>query len=234
MTDDTTSPRLYIQATLASGGAFPLPESQAHYARNVMRLGAGDSLRLFNGHNGEWRGDIVSSDKKAVIVKLAAQLRPQPATPPATHLIFAPIKKTQMEWMIEKAVELGATDFHPVLTQHTDMRHLNEDRLRTQIIEAAEQCERLDIPALHPLVTLDKKLQSWTGPKIFAALERAAAPALAAPVTGDIAFLIGPEGGFSTREKEMIAAHSSVSPVSLGTLILRAETAALKMLALRG
>lgn len=138
-----------------------------------------------------------------------------------------------MDWLIEKAVELGATDFHPVLTQNTETRKINEERMQKQIFEAAEQCERLEIPALHPLETLELFLQNWPeNVPVLACLERFDAPPLSNGMSKhtDICLLIGPEGGFTSEEKEKIS--EKAVPVSLGETILRCETAAIKALIL--
>ncbi len=227
--DLSKAPRLYVSADLRAGASVVLPEPQAHYLKNVMRAEAGDDVRLFNGRDGEWHGVIDTLDKKKAILALQSQIRPQPPARRAVHLLFAPIKKARMEWLIEKSVELGATDLHPVITNHTEVRDINAERTRAQIVEAAEQCERLDIPQLHDIISLRAKLGSWPQDiPVLIGLERADAPALknALPATGPLAFLIGPEGGFSAEEREYPANLPFLKPVSLGPDILRAETAA--------
>jgi 16S rRNA (uracil1498-N3)-methyltransferase len=158
----------------------------------------------------------------------------QPTTKRAVHLLFAPIKKHRQDWLIEKAVELGVTDFHPVLTQNTEVRKLNESRLTQQILEAAEQCERFDIPQLHELKKLDKVISSWSGAlPLFACIERFDTKPLQAvvpPQRENVALLIGPEGGFTETEKDAIAKHATA--VGLGDTILRCETAVVKALVL--
>lgn len=234
MTNDLSkSPRLYVSADLTSGASVVLPDTQAHYLKNVMRADLGSSIRLFNGRDGEWRATIELIDKKKAVLALQTQTRQQPAPRRAVHLIFAPIKKARMEWLIEKAVELGATDLHPVITNHTEVREINAERTRAQIIEAAEQCERLDIPALHDITPLKSKLGGWNqNIPVYMGLERADAPVLqsALPKTGPVAFLIGPEGGWSMEEREFPGNLPFLKPVSLGPDILRAETAAVCVL----
>lgn len=227
--DLSKSPRLYVNADLRPGASVLLPGDQAHYLKNVMRAAAGSSVRLFNGRDGEWHGVIDTLDKKKAELSLQSQTREQPAQRRLVHLLFAPIKKTRMEWLIEKAVELGATDLHPVLTNHTEVRDINHERTQAQIVEAAEQCERLDIPRLHGIRPLKNLLGDW--PKdtpVMIGLERADAPMLdeILPATGPLAFLIGPEGGFSAEEKSWPESLPVLKPVSLGPDILRAETAA--------
>lgn len=227
--DLSKSPRLYVSADCAAGASVVLPDNQAHYLKNVMRADIGASVRLFNGRDGEWHAHVEQIDKKKAVLTLQRQTRKQPAPRRFVHLLFAPIKKARMEWLIEKAVELGATDLHPVITHHTEVRDLNVMRTRAQIIEAAEQCERLDIPTLHDITALKAKLGSWPQDMpVLIGLERADAPALrdALPENGPLAFLIGPEGGWSAEERAFPENLPFLKPVSLGPDILRAETAA--------
>lgn len=230
MTDDLSkAPRLYVTPDLSAGASIVLPDAQAHYLKNVMRSETGDDVRLFNGRDGEWHGRIEALDKKKAVLTLVSQTRPQPETRRAVHLLFAPIKKARLEWLIEKAVELGATDLHPIITNHTEVRDINAERTRAQIIEAAEQCERLDIPQLHDIMSLKSKLAAWpTDIPLLVGLERADAPPLknALPAVGPLAFLIGPEGGLSAEEREYPGNLPFLKPVSLGSDILRTETAA--------
>jgi 16S rRNA (uracil1498-N3)-methyltransferase len=225
-------PRIYIDTGLAKGQDIILPEATHHYLRNVMRLEPGAQIRAFNGWDGEYLGRLVILDKRRAILTLEKQLRLQPAPARKIHLLFAPIKKERMDWLVEKAVELGATDLHPVLTQNTDIRKINEERMAAQIIEAAEQCERLDLPKLHPSQELSKKMAGWNVP-LLAAIERFGAKTLSSIKTdADISLLIGPSGGFTAEEKDRIAAQPFVTPVSLGENVLRSETAAAAALAI--
>ncbi|HEY8191628.1 MAG TPA: 16S rRNA (uracil(1498)-N(3))-methyltransferase [Alphaproteobacteria bacterium] len=219
-------PRLYVESGLSAGGIITLPQEQAHYLRNVLRIGAGGRVRLFNGRDGEWAATVETSGKKEVSLRPEKKLKDQPPPPREVRLFFTPIKKARMDWLVEKAVELGVTHLHPVLTQNTDVRAINEERVRAQIIEATEQCERMDIPVLAPLQPLFTAIQEH---KILACVERTDAPPLhkVLPPSGPVAILIGPEGGFSAEEKEKLSAAPSVGIVSLGPRILRAETAAL-------
>lgn len=223
-------PRLYVDHDLAVGAEATLAEGQAHYLRSVMRLGVGDAVRLFNGRDGEALATLRTLDKKSAVASVTEQIRPQPPAPGQTHLLFTPLKKDALDFLIEKSVELGVTHLHPVLTHNTDVRRINDERLRQQIIEAAEQCERLTVPALAPLQPLETVLAAWNKKiPLFAALERFAAPGLPQKFPRDIAFLIGPAGGFTEGEKAMLAPHA----VQLGPAILRAETAALLCLSAR-
>ncbi|MBK6895949.1 MAG: 16S rRNA (uracil(1498)-N(3))-methyltransferase [Alphaproteobacteria bacterium] len=220
--------RLYLNEEFSAGREIALSDDHVHYLRNVLRLEAGQGLRVFNGRDGEWRADLKSLDKKRGIITLQEILKPQTQDGARIRLLFAPIKKQRMDFLIEKAVELGATDFYPILTGRTENRHLKAERVTAQMIEAAEQCERLDLPVLHPMDNLQNMLKAWDGPKILACVERMEAPVLSsAPVSKDCAFLIGPEGGFDSEEGEFLKNSAKVQAVGLGDTILRAETAAL-------
>lgn len=234
MTDITKSPRLFIDRPLNIGGNATIEGPAHHYLKNVLRIETGAKVRLFNGRDGEFAATVQSADKKAIHVVIDKQLRAQKTPEREIHLLFAPIKKESMDFLIEKAVELGATHIHPVLTQNTDVRKINEDRLHAQMIEAAEQCERLDIPTLMPAKDLFAALATWNkNILILAALERFDAQPLTKRILpGNVAVLIGPSGGFTREEMEKIAALSFIQPVSLGENILRSETAAAAALAI--
>lgn len=225
--------RVYVDAPLSEGAEHIVSESIHHYLKNVMRLEAGAQLRVFNGRDGEFLGIISEIDKKRCVLKFQKLLKTQPSAERKVHLLFAPIKKERMEWLIEKSVELGVTDLHPVLTQNTDIRKLNDEKMAAQIIEAAEQCERMTIPTLHRCEDLWKVLGGWVcETPILAAIERVeeAKPLSSAIPAGDVAFLIGPAGGFTAEEKEKMMKMREITPISLGETILRAETAAIAAL----
>lgn len=229
-------PRLYVAGHWTAGETIALPADRAHYLRDVLRLGAGDELRLFNEERGEWSATLVKVLKKSVEVEATSLIRP-PVPMEDMWLVFAPIKRSNLEWMVEKATELGANRLVPAITDHTQGRHLNEERLAAIATEAAEQCERLSVPGLAPMQKLiDLLMRGWPQDrKLFACIERAdalpLASALAQHTPKQGAVLIGPEGGFSDAEKTMLAKLPFVVPVSLGQTILRAETAALAALA---
>lgn len=235
-------PRLYTTEALAAETLIPLEAGQAHYLHNVLRRKEGDLIRLFNGKDGEWLACLRDLAKKGGNAQLTERLSPQPTLRRRVHLLFTPIKKHRMDWMIEKIVELGVTNLHPVLTQNTEVRKINAERIEAQIFEATEQCERFIIPTLHPLEALDKKLAAWPPHelggerkdiKVLACLERYDAPHIhksGIAKNEDVAFLIGPEGGFTAEEKDKIA--ETCKAVTLGTTVLRCETAAIKALIL--
>ncbi|MCB1551019.1 MAG: 16S rRNA (uracil(1498)-N(3))-methyltransferase [Alphaproteobacteria bacterium] len=224
-------PRLHVSAPLVQEAAVTLSEAQGHYLRHVMRLESGAQIRLFNQEQGEWLGTLECPSKKLTVVQLLNLLRAPEVVLRQVHLVFSPIKKDRMDWLIEKAVELGVTDLHPVLMRRSVMRDIKVERVEAQIVEAAEQCERLDIPRLYPLESLPKFLKSHDGEqKIYAALERREAPVLSEIFDRTLDpyfYMIGPEGGFDPEEITLLCAQACIVPVSLGARILRAETAAL-------
>lgn len=223
--DDTFKlPRLFVDSPLGPDQMVALNAGQAHYFKTVLRRENGDPVRLFNGRNGEWLCTLQNLGKKSGVAVAAEQIKQQPAPAPGVHLYFAPVKKVRMDWLVEKAVELGATHLHPVITQNTEMREVNDKRLRQQIFEAAEQCERLDMPVLCDTEKLYNLRHD--GP-VLACLERGDTRPVAqrVPEHGPVSILIGPEGGFTAAEAEWIAAQKNWFTVSLGPRILRCETA---------
>ncbi|PJI39125.1 16S rRNA (uracil(1498)-N(3))-methyltransferase [Ferrovibrio sp.] len=232
---DAIKARLYVTDALGAGGSVMLADDQAHYLRHVLRLEAGQAVALFNGRDGEWRAVIAETGKKGVRLDLAAQLRPQPAAAADIWLCFAPIKQGRIEMIVEKATELGTARLLLVITRRTQMQKVNVERLAAHAREAAEQCERLDVPEVAQAVTLEKLLQDWPQDRrLFVCAERSDAPSLLAAARGDgpCALLVGPEGGFAPEELQQIAILPQVVTVSLGPRILRAETAAIAALAI--
>lgn len=230
MSDDiSTYPRIFVDVALNEGAGIPLDKQATHYLGNVLRLSAGDHIRVFNGRDGEWLCRIEKLGKKdgKAIAEWETKLQSQRAR--SIHLLFAPIKKARQDFLIEKAVELGVTDLYPVLTDFTQVRQINSERVKRQIIEAAEQCERQDIPKLHALKPLRERLSNWPAdmPLMFC-VERADAPLMSScDLSPDIGVFIGPEGGLSDEEKEL---GDNFTPVSLGASILRSETAVVSAL----
>jgi len=224
--------RLYVTADLAAGASVPASEGQAHYLLHVMRAKAGDRLRLFNGRDGEWRGEIAQAGKRGVTLTAIARIAPQ-AEVPDIWLAFAPVKKTPADYLVQKATELGAAALLPVFTRRTIVTRVNEERMAANAIEAAEQSDRLSVPDIRAPVTLDKLLASWPKERrlFFCDEGGDAAPLAQAAAAGPAAILTGPEGGFDPAEREALRAAPFVVPVSLGPRILRADTAALAALA---
>jgi 16S rRNA (uracil1498-N3)-methyltransferase len=221
-------PRIYYPLTLSENQVVVLPENQSHYLKNVLRRDIGHSLRIFNPECGEWIGKIEAVEKKFITLKIETQIRVPVVQSSEIHLVFSPIKKDRNDMLIEKAVELGVTHFHPILFARTIIRDLKPDRINAQIIEAAEQCERLSIPTLAPLKDFKKCFAEWdTDIPLYAAIERTDASPLSkiSLKQNQVALCIGPEGGFTPDEINLIATKNFVTPVSLGNNILRAETA---------
>lgn len=229
MSDIFKQPRIFIDKQLfGESPSVPLEKEQVHYLKNVLRLNEGDQIRLFNGQDGEWLAHIQKLDKKSASILLDKHIKTQPNPPEKVHLLFAPIKKQRMDFLIEKAVELGVTDLTPVITDHTENRNIKPERIKAQIIEAAEQCERLDIPHLNPEQKLSQIIQSWSEKHtILWCAERTPESAPLTIENPPCAFLIGPEGGFSKQEFDLLKSSEKVTAISLGERIMRAETAAL-------
>lgn len=232
-----TEPRLFVDQPLSAGSPVALDRDAAHYLGNVLRLAAGDSVKLFNGRDGEWRaaiGRLAKSGGDAVPQEL---LRPQVAEPDL-WLLFAPVKGHRSESIAEKAGELGVSEIRPVLTRRTVMRRVNTDRLQANAREAAEQCERLTLPLVRDPVTLEQAIAGWpAGRRLLYADERAGAMPVATALAscqpdGAWAVLVGPEGGFAPEEQALVRAMPQAVPVSLGPRLLRADTAVFATLAL--
>ena len=224
------APRLFGEYKLAKGVTIPLSPDHNHYLLSVMRRQDGDYVRLFNGKDGEYYGTLAKTGKKTALLTDLQCTRTQPVQQ-NTLCLYAPlIKKDRFAFMIEKAVELGVTDIIPFTSDHTDTPRFNAEKTQKHIIEAAEQCERLTIPKLGDVTTLDQILQSDL--PFYCAVERQdGLPPLSPTNIGDYACLIGPEGGWSDREITALKQSPKARPVSLGDTILRAETAAIYMLA---
>lgn len=233
----TTAPRLYVPDALAAGAEVALSAAQAHYLRDVMRASPGDAVRLFNGRDGAWLAEIAALGKGKGSLAVRDLLAPQRAEP-EIWLLFAPLKSARQDMLVEKAVELGVSVLQPVLTERTQTRRVNAERLQAQVVEAAEQCERLSVPEVRPLADLAAVLGSWPAARtlFYGDESGGGAPALAAfsaaPGTDGDALLVGPEGGFSPRELDVLHAASFSLGVGFGPRILRAETAALVGLSL--
>jgi 16S rRNA (uracil1498-N3)-methyltransferase len=229
--------RLFVTAPLHANAIIPASEAQAHYLANVMRRSMGDEAKLFNGKDGEWLARITAISRKTVAFQAHTLTRPQ--TPdPDCWLCFALLKRQKTDLVVEKATELGASLIQPIITERTQADHVNLLRLRAIAIEAAEQCERLIVPEIRSPLTLAKFLAAWPSERqLYIADERRTAKVARPPADAQqpIALMTGPEGGFTDRELEGIGSHPLVtrmSRVSLGSRILRAETAAIAGLAL--
>jgi 16S rRNA (uracil1498-N3)-methyltransferase len=230
-----TLQRLYVPESLNAGEAIGLPHSQAHYLSKVMRLKQGSQVRVFNENDGEWLAELSELSKRDAQITLLEQLRPAISTPDI-WVLFAPVKKSRNDFIVEKATELGASLIRPVLTKRTTMPHIKTDRMRLQAIEAAEQTERMSIPLIKQAFKLAELIEGWNPERalIFADEAGDAQPAIEAfkVIKAPCAILIGPEGGFDPSERELLRSQSFVTPISLGPRILRADTAVAATLAL--
>ena len=217
--------RLFIDQPLSEGLALTIDGGQAHYLTGVMRLKAGDQIALFDDRSGEWRAEIEQVGKRAVAVRAVERMREREDVPDL-WLLAAPIKKGRIDWMAEKACELGVARLKPVITQRTIIDRLNLDRLRAHMIEAAEQCERTALPILDEPVKLAQLLKAWPEDRaLIFADEEGGLPMAQVAKPGAAAILIGPEGGFTPEERAAIKAMPQATGVSLGPRILRADTA---------
>lgn len=233
---DFNAQRLFLEAALRAGEPVRCSSEQASYLRNVLRLGAGAEILIFNGNDGEWRARLVLEGKRGCMLEPLEQVRSQEAGPDI-HYVFAPLKRARLDYMVQKATELGAAALQPVLTRHTVAERINLDRMRSNTIEAAEQCGILRIPTIAAPDRLDRFLARWdpTRPLIFCDERAPVQDPVAALGTlrpGPIGVLIGPEGGFAADEREQLIAQPFALPLSLGPRIMRADTAAVAALAL--
>ncbi len=235
---DFTSQRLFVEAPLQAGAAVPLDRAQANYLINVLRFGPGDAVLVFNGRDGEWRASLATTGRKAASLIVEARTRDQPAAGGLTYA-FAPLKQARLDYMVQKAVEMGAGCLQPVATRHTQVARLNLDRVRANAVEAAEQCGVLALPAIAPVLPFAGWLAGLPveTPLIFCDEDAAVADPLEALAClkdgpGAPCLLIGPEGGFAREERDALLARGPVVRLSLGPRILRADTAAVAALAL--
>ena len=231
--------RLFVEAGLAAGAETALDEAQAHYLRHVMRRADGAPLSLFNGRDGEWTATLSLRGKKGAVAVVGERVRAQ-AAEPDLWLCFAPVKRARIDYIAEKATELGVSVLQPIVTQHTIVERVNVDRLRANAVEAAEQTERLTVPEVRAPQDLTRLLGAWpAGRRLLICDETGGGPPIAEVLTGldadartaPWAIVIGPEGGFAAAELDALRRIKDVTAVGLGPRILRADTAALAALA---
>jgi 16S rRNA (uracil1498-N3)-methyltransferase len=226
-------PRLYLEETLSEGAEVEAAPGQAHHLGTVLRRGAGDAVRVFNAEDGEFEARLASIRKDRARLALGPRVR-APAAEPGLRLLVAVLKRDPMDWLVEKATELGATRITPVLTRRTVSERTNAARLSAIARGAAEQCERLSPPLVEEATPLHRVLDGWDGTPLVVAAERAAAAPIRDAVAGlspPLALLVGPEGGFERAELDDLRRRAFVVPAALGPRILRAETAAVSGLA---
>jgi 16S rRNA (uracil1498-N3)-methyltransferase len=232
---DFRTQRLHTMQPLKAGGSFELDRAQANYLLNVLRLKEGDGVLLFNGIDGEWLARIAPQGRKSAGLALEKQTRPQPPAADLTYC-FAPLKQARLDYMVQKAVEMGAGVLQPVITQHTQVARLNIERMQANAVEAAEQCGILALPQVREPVGLAQMIEQWEPQRALVYCDEAKDDAdpleILAPLKGKpLGVLVGPEGGFSSVEREMLRSQPFVVAIPLGPRILRADTAAVAALA---
>jgi 16S rRNA (uracil1498-N3)-methyltransferase len=232
---DFRSPRLFVEPTLEDGTTVPLNSGQAHYLGTVLRLKSGDRVLAFNGRDGEW-GTTLAMQKRAAALAIGARIRAQ-TTPADLHYLFAPLKSARLDYMVQKAVEMGVSRLQPVLTGHGQVTRINTERMRANAIEAAEQCGILSLPEVAPPIPLARFLAERDPGRWLVFCDEDAevanpVAALASVPRAPLAVLIGPEGGFAEDERARLLTLPNVVRLSLGPRILRADTAAVAALAL--
>src|ERR1700736_6502162 len=233
---DFRSPRLFVDAPLALGETVELERNQSNYLGNVLRLAAGDTILVFNGRDGEWRAQIAGR-KRPDQLTVIDQIRPQERLPDIAY-VFAPLKHARLDYMVQKAVEMGAAALQPVLTRFTQISGVNSERMRANVIEAAEQCGILSVAGVAEPVPLERYLSQRGGDRLLVFCDEAADasnPLQAlhrGPAAGGIDILIGPEGGFAEEERAILLRQPRTLRLALGPRILRADTAGVAALAL--
>ncbi|MCD9148169.1 16S rRNA (uracil(1498)-N(3))-methyltransferase [Pseudophaeobacter flagellatus] len=228
--------RLYVEHPLGAGQSIPLEKEQAHYLFGVMRLRLGGAVALFNGRDGEWQAEVTEAGKRTGVLTCLEQSKPL-QMPPDLWLIFAPIKKVRTDFIVEKAAEMGAARILPVGTDYTNSERIRQDRLQAHAVEAAEQCGGTYVPEVGELQKLSRLLDDWPADRQLMFCDEAEvgnALQLAAQDHKDApwAIVIGPEGGFSDKERSRLHAMEQAHVVSLGPRILRADTAAVAAMTL--
>jgi 16S rRNA (uracil1498-N3)-methyltransferase len=234
---DFRQPRMFVDAALAAGETIALEHGQSNYLGNVLRLAADDTILVFNGRDGEWQASIAGR-KRPDSLTIIARTRPQDRLPDLAY-VFAPLKHARLDYMVQKAVEMGASALQPVLTRFTQASRVNSERMHANVIEAAEQCGILSIATVAAPVTLDRYLSGRDGQRLLVFCDEAAdaanpvqaLQAVLATGTG-LDVLIGPEGGFAEEERAVLLRQKQTLRLSLGPRILRADTAAVAALAL--
>jgi len=241
---DVRTPRLYVEQPIEEGVSIALDASQANYLGNVLRLKTGDGMLVFNGRDGEWRGTLASAGKRRLALAIGTRTRPQTGALDL-HYLFAPLKHARLDYMAQKAVEMGASRLQPILTRHAQVARVNLERMRANAIEAAEQCGILTLPEIRPPLTLERMIAEFEPARLLvfcdeeaqvkdpvAALSQArnARHGQAMP----LAVLVGPEGGFAAEERAALLQLPNAVRLALGPRTLRADTAAVAALALVG
>jgi 16S rRNA (uracil1498-N3)-methyltransferase len=234
---DFRAPRLFVDAPLHEGERIALERNQSNYLGNVLRLSAGENILVFNGRDGEWQAEI-EGRKRPDSLNIVARTRPQDRLPDIAY-VFAPLKHARLDYMVQKAVEMGASLLQPVLTRHTQVSRVNSERMRANVIEAAEQCGILSLAAVAEPIALDRFLEKRETSRLLVFCDEAAdignpieALQQGLSAAEGIDVVIGPEGGFAEEERALLLRQPKTLRLSLGPRILRADTAAVAALAL--
>ena len=230
-----TTPRLHLEASLSAGGEIILSREQGHYLTGVLRLSSGDVVRAFNGRDGEWLAYLATVSKKSVSLRCERRVA-EAKLPPDIDYIFAPLKHARLDYVVQKATELGARRLRPVMTSRTVAERVNLERMRANVVEASEQCNLVHVPEVLEPENLEKILATWEKGRSLIYCDETmvdhnpfeSLKALRTPT----AVLVGPEGGFTEEEKAMLKSQTFVIPISLGPRIMRADTAAIAALTL--
>lgn len=234
MSNKNPRTRLYIKQDFSPGVVHLVDGSQGHYLVNVLRIKLGEYISLFNGREGEWLAEITKIGKGKAMITLREKLADQTSVPDLWYL-FAPVKKARLDYMMQKATELGVSLIRPILTKHTNLERLKRDKLIANLIEAAEQCGRMSVPELDEMISLEELLKKWPEDRTLIFCDEAGEAKQLKDIERSAdkwAILIGPEGGFSEEERTMIRNHKNTEAVTLGPRILRADTAAVAALTL--
>lgn len=233
---DPNAQRLFVLVPLQAGVVIACDKEQSNYLANVLRLEAGAEVLLFNGEHGEWRATLTEASKRHCALTVTANVRPQD-TGPDLHYIFAPLKRTRLDYMVQKAAELGVSALRPVISRRTIAERVNLERMRANAIEAAEQCGILHVPGVMETERFERMLDAWDGSRRLIFCDEGAE--VASPIAvlskvkpGPLAVMIGPEGGFDDSERQLLLSKPFTTAISLGPRIMRADTAAVAALAL--
>ena len=230
-----TTPRLHLDAALNVNAEIALEKDQGHYLVNVLRQGAGDTVQVFNGKDGEWLAYITEAAKKSVHIRIEKKLS-EATPPPDIDYLFAPIKHQRLDYLVQKATELGARRLRPIITARTSAERVNLDRMRANVIEAAEQCNLVFLPEVHEPIKFDAALRAWDPIRRLIFCDETAT--VSDPLQAleglklPLAVCIGPEGGFTEDERNHLKSLPFVTAIRLGPRIMRADTAAIAALAL--
>lgn len=234
MSNKSSRTRLYINEAFQVGSAHHVEGNQGHYLVNVLRVRVGDYITLFNGDQGEWHAEIIKVKKGKALLSVLEKQSNQICEPDLWYL-FAPVKKARLDYMVQKATELGVSFIRPIMTRHTNLDKIKAEKITNNMVEAAEQCGRMTVPQMDVIITLEEMLESFPDDRGLIFCDEAGEALTFKEIDKKYdkwAILIGPEGGFSEAEREKIRKHPNSIPVTLGPRILRADTAAVAALSL--